>query len=463
MAGKRAVTDQVNRVGTSRANWSARLLGVTIVALLIGVAGLAAWLYLGDTPDEPTTLAMPRVEMPMPMATRSTSDGGDTQTRSAALTQRVASANDAGTKADAEPADGEDQSGDTAATASADTAAQAAAAEETTTPEADKDGRAEKAVAEALDAIGAETEAAASDNADENTTARPEAKPADNAANAAGPIGTSGTDEVVLADAPDPALVETSQLGPLPVIGPRGREPWKVYARPFDPAETRPRVALVISDLGFNTKATEQAIALPGAVTLAFNPYAPRLAEWVEKARAAGHEVLLEIPMEPVSYPRDDPGPHTLRTDLDADTNIQRLHWALSRATGYVGVINHMGSQFTRSPKALRPVMQELKRRGLLFLDSRSGPNSLAADIATEVGVPRSINNRFLDEIAARDAINRRLTQIEGIAAKGGTAVGVGHTFPVTLDRVAEWIKTLDDKGLVLAPVSATVNRQVSQ
>lgn len=455
MVGKRASNDRAGGIGreNDRANWSARLLVVTIVVLLVGASSVGVWLYLADRTGEQAPLDLPRVEMALPKTPDAAADDGKTAAKDGALTQRVAAADGATDAEGDEPTTVEGQSNRTSAPeapqdARPETDIADAGAHSQAESEADKQERAQKATAEALDAIGT---AAASD------------APADkDASGDASPSADNRAAPIVLAEAPDRALIEESRLGPLPIIGPRGREPWQVYARPFDRTETRPRVALVITDLGFNAKATERAIALPGAVTLAFNPYAPNLAGWVEKARAAGHEILLEVPMEPVSYPRDDPGPHTLRTDLDETANTQRLQWALSRITGYVGVINHMGSQFTRSPKDLRPVMRELKRRGLLFLDSRSGANSLAADIASEVGVPRSINNRFLDEIASRDAIDRRLAQIETMALKDGTAVGVGHTFPVTLDRVAEWIAALDDKGLALAPVSATVNRQVS-
>jgi polysaccharide deacetylase 2 family uncharacterized protein YibQ len=260
---------------------------------------------------------------------------------------------------------------------------------------------------------------------------------------------------------PDPALVTPGREGLLPVVAPDGRQAWRVYARPFDAAEQRPRLAIVLGDLGLSQQATMTAIQkLPAGVTLAFAPYAGNLQDWIAQARAAGHEVLLQLPMEPLDYPASDPGPKALLTSLSPADNQARLEWVLSRVTGYVGVTNYMGSKFTMAPEALRPVLAELKGRGLLFLDSRSNQQSVGGRLAREVGLPVALNNRFLDNEASRTAIDARLDELERIARAGGTAVGIGYPYPVTIERIAAWAQRLPERGLVLAPVSAVVNRQ---
>ncbi len=264
-----------------------------------------------------------------------------------------------------------------------------------------------------------------------------------------------------LRPAPDPALVEKTRLGPLPRVSPDGRKPWQAYARPFDPADRRPRIAVVVSGLGLSGAATEAAIQrLPGPVTLSFAPYSKGLPQWIALARAAGHEALLDLPMEPVNFPANDPGPHTLLTSLTVDQNRERLHWLLGRVTGYVGVVNRMGSRFTTSATHVRPVLKELEKRGLLFVDSRSSLRSIAAQMAREVGLPRAVNNRFIDSEASRDAIDARLKELERIAKASGYAVGIGAPFPVTIDRLVRWTQTLERKKLALAPISALVNTQ---
>ena len=159
--------------------------------------------------------------------------------------------------------------------------------------------------------------------------------------------------------------------------------------------------------------------------------------------------------MEPFNYPANDPGPHTLLTSLSPEENIERLEWLLSRFAGYVGVTNFMGSKFTASPDHLRPVLHNLKERGLMVLDSRASRNSVAAELSDEIGVPHAINNRFVDSEASRVAIDGRLSELERIARATGSAVGISYPFPVTIERLAAWIETLDEKGLVLALMSA--------
>ena len=259
-----------------------------------------------------------------------------------------------------------------------------------------------------------------------------------------------------LLPAPDPALVETGPHGVLPIIGRDGRQPWRVYGRPFDRADKRPRIAIVLTGLGPSGAATETAInELPGAITLAFDPYSRRLGEWIDRARAAGHEVLLSLPMEPVDYPRQDPGPYTLLTSLTPKENLERLELVLSRVSGYVGVTTMMGGRFTTSQTNLLPVLDELKRRGLMFVDARASEQSVAGALAQSMGLPRVAADDQIDGEASRDAIDRHLEGLEAFARRNGEALGIGFAYPATLERVALWANTLDQKGIALAPASA--------
>lgn len=265
-----------------------------------------------------------------------------------------------------------------------------------------------------------------------------------------------------LSPAPDPALVTEGPAGPLPVVAPDGRQAWQVYARPFAQDRKRPRIAIVVQGVGFSDAATTAAIQkLPGAITLAFEPYAPDLQQRINAARAAGHEVFLQLPMEPLDYPASDPGPHTLLTSLRPEQNIDRVGWLLSRFTGYAGVVTAMGDKFTASTESLTPVLQELRDRGLMLVDARSSRNSVAAQVASDLNMPRAVNNRFIDVEASRVGIDARLLELERIAQQTGTAVGIGtRPYPVTIERLAAWAATLDGKGIDLVPVSAIANRQ---
>ena len=262
----------------------------------------------------------------------------------------------------------------------------------------------------------------------------------------------------------DPAMIVETPDGPLPVIAPDGRQAWQVYARPFkQPAEDEKagKVALVIAGLGLSKTQTLAAIQeLPGEVTLSFAPYARNLGDWIAQARAAGHEVILEIPMEPEDYPDSDPGPHTLLTSKSPEENIKNLNWLLSRFPGYVGITNFLGDKFTAREAAMTPVLDYLKKRGLMYLDSRASRKSVGARLAKEIKMPRAYNTRFIDREASRVSIDARLFELERIAKSTGASVGIGFAYPVTLERLKNWIAEARKKKIVLAPLSAVANLQ---
>ena len=263
-----------------------------------------------------------------------------------------------------------------------------------------------------------------------------------------------------LLPAPDTDLIEKGANGFLPVIGHDGRKAWQVYARPFDLADKRPRVAIVINDLGPSATMIDTAINhLPGGVSLGFVPYRARLGEWINLARASGHEVLLNLPMEPVNYPTDDPGPEALLTALDPPTNQERLNWVLSQATGYVGLVGLMGSRFSTSHDDMLPVLQALQHRGLLYVDNRASPQSVVPDISGDIGLAVTFANRQLDQDQDKASIDKKLAELEDVAKRNGGAVGLSHPIPVVMERIAVWAQTVEDRGVVLAPVSAVIDK----
>ncbi|MEE8189599.1 MAG: divergent polysaccharide deacetylase family protein [Kiloniellales bacterium] len=255
-----------------------------------------------------------------------------------------------------------------------------------------------------------------------------------------------------------PDTTQTAALPPPPEALPL----WRRNSQPFDEKDARPRIAVVLTGLGLSSAGTEAAIKqLPAAVTLSFTPYSRKLNQWIALARVNGHEVMLDLPMEPTSYPQDDPGPRALLTALSSRQNLERLRWTLDRATGYVGVATVMGSRFTASKQHLTPVLKALKDRGLLFLDNRASEESIAGALASEIGLPWAVNDRALDRAqASRVAIDARLVQIETIARAEGTAVAMGRPYPVTIERLRVWTKELEAQGFALVPISAVADRQ---
>jgi uncharacterized protein len=255
----------------------------------------------------------------------------------------------------------------------------------------------------------------------------------------------------------DPALIEQTNDGPLPRIADDGRTPMAAYAPPLG-AVKGPRIAIVVSGLGISAKMTAAALAgLPAGVTLAFAPYSDDVQRWVSEARKEGHEVLLEVPMEPYDFPDSDPGPHTLRAVASEDTNIDRLKWSLTRFTGYAGVTNLLGGRFLGDSDALEPVMTFLQRRGLLFFDSGPAQRSAGPDVAKNLGAPYVQAASSIDAIQTGMEIDQRLSDLEAKARANGGAAGSGFLYPVTIDRVANWAKGLQGRGFVLVPASAIV------
>jgi polysaccharide deacetylase 2 family uncharacterized protein YibQ len=255
----------------------------------------------------------------------------------------------------------------------------------------------------------------------------------------------------------DPALIENTAQGPLPRIAADGTPPMRAYAAPaLD--NGHPRIAIVVSGLGISAKATAAALAtLPPQVTLAFAPYASDVQRWVAEARREGHEVLVEVPMEPYDFPDSDPGPHTLRAGVGEDANTERLTWALTRFTGYTGVTNLLGGRLMSDADSLEPVMTYLARRGLLFYDNGAATHSAAPDVAGRAGVSFAQAADTIDSIQTAMEIDRQLSDLETRARANGTASGAGFIYPVTIERVTAWAQGLPGRGFVLVPASAIV------
>ncbi len=261
--------------------------------------------------------------------------------------------------------------------------------------------------------------------------------------------------------APNENLLVRGDNGLKPALGPDGLIAWKEYARPYEGPEETPRIAIMVADIALNTRSSTMAINnLPGQIDMAFSPYGRNLQDWMDKARAKGHEGFLMIPTEPLNYPDNDPGPHTLITDFSERENLLRLDWILSQVAGYVGVVNHMGSKFTASEEALDPIIADLQNRGLMLVDARSSRFSMAARVARRLNMPRALNDRFIDNVLTKEEIRKQLSELENTAKTFGAALGMARATPLTVNELAAWAQTLDDKGISLVPVTAIANRQ---
>jgi polysaccharide deacetylase 2 family uncharacterized protein YibQ len=264
----------------------------------------------------------------------------------------------------------------------------------------------------------------------------------------------------------EPRLLENSRHGAIPRIAPDGARPADTYAHALRPPANRkdaPRIAIVFGGLGTSAQITRQAIdKLPAPVTLAFQPYGAAVDRAATEARAGGHEILLQVPMEPFDYPDNDPGPQTLLTSLPREQNVDRLFWLMSRLQGYVGIASYMGARFTSSEQALAPVLRETAQRGLIYFDDGSSTRSLAGQIANANKLPFAKADIMLDAVPTPASIDRALSRLEALAREHGVAVGFASALPASIERVARWAKAAEGRGILLVPISAVANKPKS-
>jgi hypothetical protein len=281
----------------------------------------------------------------------------------------------------------------------------------------------------------------------------PDAKPA--------PARTLGEEATIASSrpaakpaAPPTSTTQVAAIAPPPVASAGGSATWLKNAIAFSVPRGRPMIAVVLDDVGVARSHAELAIDMPAVITLSFMTYADGVADMAERARAKGHELMLHVPMEPLDGDVDA-GPHALTVDLPAGELLKRLGWGLDRFPGYVGINNHMGSRFTQDERGMRVVLAELKRRGLLFLDSRTIGTTIGDKLAARMGVAHVMRDVFLDDEMDQAAVMKQLAYAERVAASKGHAIAIGHPHPATIAALRAWMPKAEARGFVLVPLSA--------
>jgi polysaccharide deacetylase 2 family uncharacterized protein YibQ len=218
-------------------------------------------------------------------------------------------------------------------------------------------------------------------------------------------------------------------------------------------APTRGRLALIIDDFGaIDSRAATDILELPVPLTAAVIPGYPTSQEVAQKAREAGHEVFVHLPMQPRDGETGEENP--IRVDLGEDEIRRRVRWALNEIRGAVGVNNHMGSLATEDETVMQAVLEEIKDAGLFFVDSRTSSASVACKVAGEIGVDCLTNAGFLDYQEEDAAIEEKLRALADQALEEGTAVGIGHVKASTYGVLKEMIPRLEGEGVRFCGVS---------
>jgi len=275
------------------------------------------------------------------------------------------------------------------------------------------------------------------------------------------PARTLG-EEAKIAPVPAPARplgppqsdAQVATIAPAPPVNVGSEAAWLKNSVAFAVPQGRPLIAVVLDDVGVARTHAELAIDLPGVITLSFMTYADGVADMAARAHAKGHELMLHVPMEPLDGDVDA-GPHALTVDASEGELLKRLAWGLNRFPGYIGINNHMGSRFTQDERGMRVVLTELRRRNLLFLDSRTIGATIGDRLAARMGVAHVIRDVFLDNEMDEAAVIRQLVQAEKIAASKGQAIAIGHPHPATIAAIRAWMPKAAARGFVIVPLSA--------
>lgn len=241
---------------------------------------------------------------------------------------------------------------------------------------------------------------------------------------------------------------------------------WKRYAQRMTPPQGVPKIAVIVRGLGLSSAAAKTAVSqLPASVSLAFTPYARERAKaWAAEARRNGHEVLVDLPMEPADYPATDPGPRAIMSDITARANLQRLDWLLAQVDREVGAVAQMGGAVLTDAQVAEPLLRGLKNRGLMFVDNGAIQDSVVREIAQRMDLPFAVNDRTLDGgQVSRRAIESRLVEAERLAREQGLAVVMAHPYPVSLELLVSWTGELEARGFVLVPATYAAIERAGQ
>jgi polysaccharide deacetylase 2 family uncharacterized protein YibQ len=260
----------------------------------------------------------------------------------------------------------------------------------------------------------------------------------------------------------NPALTQETPDGPLPIISGNGLKSWQYYAKPYERKGSLPMIAIIVGGLGANKAVAESALALPETVTLSFSPYARDIGNWVIAARASGHEMMLDLPLELSTYPASDPGPYGLLVGNNAAENSQRLSWLMSRFAGYIGFLMPQNEAFSSNNEGFKALLKTLAERGLMLVIGNEPAKSETKSAITDSKVANIVADVLIDEELSPDAIQMRLLSLQQIAKERGFAVGVAQPYPITMQQLAAWSAKLEQAGFVLVPVSFATRLKIS-
>lgn len=216
----------------------------------------------------------------------------------------------------------------------------------------------------------------------------------------------------------------------------------------------RPRMAIVVDDLGPDNRVAEELLRLDASITFSILPLQSQSRRIAQEAHAKGREVILHLPMEPRGFPVKDPGKGALFVAMSERELLRQLRKDLDAVPFIVGVNNHMGSRFMEHAGAVRLVLGELKKRGLFFLDSRTTAKTEGYQIARELALLAGERDLFLDNENDVQDIRAQLEGLIRLARDHGRAIGICHPYPSTITALKGMITKIKAQGIRIVPLS---------
>ncbi len=240
---------------------------------------------------------------------------------------------------------------------------------------------------------------------------------------------------------------------PLDIFAELSNTPFVKNAVIIDKEIKTPVVAIIIDDMGIDMLKSRQILEFNLPFNVSFLTYAPNIQSQIDFARKSGKEIMLHVPMQAL-HDNYDYGGDYLSTDKSRFENLEILNTQLNKAKGYIGINNHMGSKFTADMAQMTAVMEELTKRGLAFIDSKTNSESKGDEIASFLKLPYVARDVFLDDSNKEEDIIKSLIKLETIAKKRGYAVAIGHPRKNTIKILKQWFDTISQRGIEIVPIS---------
>lgn len=236
-----------------------------------------------------------------------------------------------------------------------------------------------------------------------------------------------------------------------------------VIAKAVPPRLPGREVIIVIDDIGYDMKPVRDLLRIDANITFAILPLLSHSREAAEMLHKANREILLHLPMEPLSYPKDKPGSGALFTDMNESEIIFQLEKNLASVPYVTGVNNHMGSKFMTDEAKLTPVFKQLKKKDLFFIDSRTTPSSKTTLVAGKVHLTTASRKVFLDNERDYDKIYRIMMDVAEAPAGKSPLIVIGHPYPETIRAVKDACNVFREKGISIVPASRLMNKKTAE